>query len=536
MSPPKKDPIPPKKRRPSFHSFFLTELKERKIIQTLAAFIGGGWLIMEFVHWVLIDHYHLPEQSLDITIVTLLCIMVCTLTLTWRWLGTIEKPRKIKFEFIVIPLVILIAAYLDIRFMLHIVKPELELASIEIVSEGTMAFDLPEGPSVAVLPFTNLSGDPTQEYFSDGLSENIITGLSGCPKLFVIARNSTFAYKGKPVNLQQIARELGVQYIVEGSIQRYGNLVRITAQLIDATTGYHLWAEKYDRDLKDIFALQDEITLKVMNALQVKLTDGEQARLLNRGSGNIEAYMKGLKAIEYVRRGNKEDNALARQEIEGAIALEQDNSLWHALLAETHIMDLWYGSKYPLISLTQASKSVKKAIALDDTNFVAYLALSNLYLMRGQHEKAIAAAERAVVLNPNGAEAYAFLGYTLAVSGRAEEGIEFCKKAILLSPIPPSTYLHQLGIAYRIAGRYDEAISVYRQAINRYPSNLFAHLGLAAIYSLLGREEEARAEAAEVLKINPKFSLEDWEKRCAAIGLADKGPLIDALRKTGLPE
>jgi adenylate cyclase len=339
----------------------------------------------------------------------------------------------------------------------------LRLPNVEIVSERETEFSLPTGPSVAVLPFVNMSGDPEQEYFIDGLTENVITGLSGSPKLFVISRSSTFTYKDKPVNVQQVARELGVQYVVEGSVQKAKDRVRITVQLINVTTGHHLWAEKHDRELRDIFALQDEITIRIMSALEVRLTEGEQARLRSRDIANLEAFVKKAKALEHFRQFTREDNALARKEVEEAIAQFPESSSLYSLLAGTHIMDLWLGStKSDLISFAQATKCVKKAIALDIDNSDAYISLGQLHLMKREHDEAIAAAERSVVLNPNGADAYSGLGIILALSGRPEEGLEFLQKAIRLNPLPPAYYFGQLGAAYRASGQYEEVISAYK--------------------------------------------------------------------------
>jgi adenylate cyclase len=409
------------------------------------------------------------------------------------------------------------------------------LPAVGIISERKMAFTLPEGPSVAVLPFVNMSGDPEQEYFSDGLTENIITGLSGDARLFVIARNSTFTYKGKSVKVQEVAHELGAEYVVEGSVQKAKDRVRITVQLINANTGHHIWADKYDRDLKDIFAVQDEITMKIITALGVKLAEGEQARFRAGRSDNLEVYMKGMKALGYFRRMNAEDNILARHELEEAIALAPESAPAYALLAMTYLMDVYYGSsESPLISFAQASKFLKKAIALDNENSDAHLVLANLYLIRREHGKAIAAAERAIALNRNGADAYANLGYILSLSGRSDEAIEFFEKAIRLNPIPPSHYLHQLGIAYRNLGRYDEAMEAYKKALQRSPTNLFAHLGLAATYISLGRAEEAHNEAAEIARMDPKFSLEQFEKTMPFKNKADNELFIENLRKAGL--
>jgi adenylate cyclase len=411
----------------------------------------------------------------------------------------------------------------------------LRLPNVEVVSERKTEFRLPTGPSVAVLPFVNMSGDPEQEYLIDGLTENVITGLSGNPKLFVISRSSTFTYKDKPVNVQQVASELGVQYVVEGSVQKAKDRVRITVQLIDATTGHHLWAKKYDRELSNIFALQDEVTIRIMGALEVRLTEGEQARLRSRGVGDLEAFVKKAKALEHWRHMTRENNALARKEAEEAIAMVPENSSLYSLLAGTHLLDLWLGStKSDLISFAQATSCVKKAIALDKNNSDAYLVLGQLHLMKREHDEAVAAAERAIVLNPNGADAYGNLGMILALSGRPEEGIEFVKKAMRLNPIPPAYYLSYLGLAYRVSGQYEEAISAYKKALQKQPTFLFAHLGLAASYAPLGKNEEAHDEATEVLKIDPEFSLEHLAKTYPFKNKADTDRYVDALRKAGL--
>ena len=411
----------------------------------------------------------------------------------------------------------------------------LRLPTVEIVSERKTEFSLPTGPSVAVLPFVNMSGDPEQEYFIDGLTENVITGLSGCPKLFVISRSSTFTYKDKPVNVQQVARELGVQYVVEGSVQKAKDRVRITVQLINATTGHHLWAEKYDRELRDIFALQDEITIRIMSALEVKLTEGEQARLRYRDVTDLEAFVKKAKALEHLRIMNRESNALAKKEAEEAIVLEPESSTLYSILAVAHIIDLWLGStKSNLISFAQATRCVKKAIALDKDNPDAYIALGHLHLMKREHDEAIAAAERSVVLNPNGADAYVCLGFILANAGRPEEGVEFMQKAIRLNPLPPAYYFAYLGAAYRVSGQYEESVSAYKKCIYKQPTFLFGHLGLAASYALLGKNEEAHAEAAEVLKIDPEFSLEHLAKTYPFKKKADTDRYVGALRKAGL--
>jgi adenylate cyclase len=394
---------------------------------------------------------------------------------------------------------------------------------------------LPDRPSIAVLPFVNLSGDAEQEYFSDGITEEIITALSKVPDLFVIARNSSFTYKGKSVRIPTVGRELGVRYVLEGSVREAGEKVRVTAQLVDAKTGNHLWAERYDRDLKDIFALQDEITMKIITAMQVKLTEGEQARLSAKGTDNLEAYLKYLQAREYVAQLNKEDNALARKLAEEAISLDPEFSGAYTTLGATHWMDIILGStKSSKESLKRAFELTKKAIALDDSNARSHVSLSFIYMMKRQHDKAIAEAERAVELAPGSADAYFSVSRVLRYAGRAEEAITWNKKAIRQDPMPFGPYLMGLAHAYWMVGRYEEALPACKKAVLRSPKNTFSRMVMVATYISLGREEEARAEAQEVLRIDPKFSLANWEKRLPFKNQADTERLIEALRKAGL--
>ena len=409
-------------------------------------------------------------------------------------------------------------------------RPPMEVASVE-----KMAYPLPDKPSIAVLPFVNMSDDPKQEFFSDGVTEEIITALSKTPKMFVIARNSTFSYKGKPVKVNQVAEELGVRYVLEGSVRKAGDRVRITAQLIDALTGHHLWAERYDKDLKDIFTLQDEITMKIIAALQVKLTQGEEARLSAKGTDNLEAYLKCLQAKEHVGHVNKEDNALAKQLAEEAIALDPEFSEAYRVLGSTHWMDIIVGSsKSPKESLKRAFELTKKAIALDESNATAHGTLGWLFVLKRQHDKGIAEAERAVALDPNSAFANFNMGRVLRFAGRPEEAIAWHKKAIRQDPMPSGPYLFGLAHAYWLAGRYEEAVPVCKKAILVSPKSMAAHLYLAATYVSLGRIEEARTEAQEVLRIDPKFSLVHWGKRLPFKNQADTERSINALRKAGL--
>jgi adenylate cyclase len=442
----------------------------------------------------------------------------------------IAWPSRLKWPALVavIGLVVGVATLAVWKFYLY--SPQVEVASVE-----KMAFPLPDRPSIAVMPFTNMSADPEQEFFSDGLTEEIITALSKVPKLFVIARNSTFTYKGKPVKVKQVAEELGVRYVLEGSVRKAGDKIRITVQLIDALNGHHLWAERYDRNLNDIFAVQDEITKKIIMAMQVKLTEGEQVRAAARATNNLEAYLKYLQANEYIHRFNIESNTLGKQLAEEAIALDPEYAWAYKALGRAHMMDVWLGSsKSPKDSIAKAIELVQKAIVLDDIYAEAHGLLGFLYSMTRQYDKALAEAEHAVALNPNSAECHYALGKILVFDGRWEESIPEYKKAIRLNPIPPNTYLWSLGLSYGWTGQYEEAITWCKKAILQEPNSFMAHIMMAVVYGLSGREEEARAEAPEILRINPKFSLEKMAKSLTYRGKGDCERFLDALRKAGL--
>jgi TolB-like protein/tetratricopeptide (TPR) repeat protein len=399
----------------------------------------------------------------------------------------------------------------------------------------TPPLPLPDKPSIAVLPFVNMSGDPEQEYISDGISEEIITALSKTPKLFVIARTSSFRYKGKEVDVRTVGRELGVRYILEGSVRKSEDRLRITAQLVDAKTGNPLWAERYDREFKDIFAIQDEITLKIVGALEVELTEGETARLVAKGTHNLKAYLSCLGALEHWRRWTREGNVSARRMAKEAIALDPEYARSYELLAATHMMDVWLQTtKSPEQSIKRAVQLAQKAIALDDDFAPAHGLLGFLYTQLRQHDKAIAEGRLAIALNPNGATSIGFLSGTLRYAGECEEAVQMAEKAIRLNPFPPAHYFTNLAHAYICTGRNEEAIAACIKARNLNPKNLFTHLSLAIAYNLSKREEEARAAAAEVLKINPKFSLERFAKTAQYKNQAYTDMLINALRKAGL--
>jgi adenylate cyclase len=409
-----------------------------------------------------------------------------------------------------------------------VIKP----ASIE-----KMAYPLPDKPSIAVLPFDNLSGVSDQEYLADGITENIITALSYIPELFVIARNSTFTYKGKAVKAQDVAEDLGVRYILEGSVQRTGDRVRIMAQLINAASGRHIWADRYDRDLQDLFALQDEITLKIVFALQVKLSVGVQTRLTRKTMQNFEAWSYYVRGSGHLERHTKSDNARAREFFERATSLAPGYAMAFTVLGLTYWEDAFHGwSESREESLLRAVEIAKKALALDDSDPVIHALWGAIYLLQRRYDQAIAEGEKAVALGPNQALPHLLLAMNLYHTGKYKEALPLVRKAMRLDPYYPSVYLELLGGVYLRMEAYEKAIEAFKMLVVREPHHIVGHQGLAIAYIRLGRKEQSRSEVAEVLRLFPEFSLEVYRKKAH---LMDMDPAvlesdIEALREAGL--
>jgi adenylate cyclase len=397
-----------------------------------------------------------------------------------------------------------------------------------------MAISLPDKPSIAVLPFQNLSGDPEQEYFSDGLTEDIITDLSKISGLFVIARHSVFTYKGKTIKIAEVGKELGVRHILEGSVRKANGRVRITAQLVDAATEGHLWAERYDRELEDIFALQDEVTQKIVTALAVKLTADEQERLVRKYTDNMQAYDFYLQGAEYQNRFTKEANAQARQMFERSVALDTEFALAYAALGFTHFHDWTFGWSKDPQSRERALEFAQKTLILDDSIPLGHHLLGKVYLWKKQYEKAITELERAIAFSPNYADHLVGLGYILNFAGRPEESVELVEKAMRLNPIYPAFYLWELGHAYFLMVRYEDSIEALNKILDRNSDFMPAHLLLAASYSEIGKEEEARAEVAEIVRLSPQVSLVDLRQRLPYKDQEVLERLFESMRKVGL--
>ncbi len=401
----------------------------------------------------------------------------------------------------------------------------------------------PDRPSVAVLPFANLSGDPQQDYFSDGMTEDIITELSRFSELLVIARNSSFQYKGKAVDIRQVGRELGALYILEGSVRRSGDRIRITAQLIDATTGTHRWAERYDRELHDAFAVQDEMARTIVVLLAAHVNRAEIERALLKPPAAWEAYeyyLRGAETFFLVHYQSRRSKALlyeARRLLEQSLTIDPDYARAAEMLSRTHLYayyELFDGDYLSPPALDRALELAQTAVRLDPRLPQAHAQLGYVLLYKRRHDAAIAEFERAFALNPN------FIDYRYAAAlifvGEPARAIEVLELNIRLDPFRPWPFQFMGGACYMLK-RYGEAVRWLRESVSRLPNSQLPHLMLASAYAQFGQLEEARAEAAEVLRINPGFTIESWKP----ILLLHKDPKdvehrTDGLRKAGLPE
>jgi adenylate cyclase len=394
---------------------------------------------------------------------------------------------------------------------------------------------LPDKPSIAVLPFTNMSNDPEQEYFSDGMTEDIITDLSKIAELFVIARNSVFTYKGQAVDISDVGRKLGVRYVLEGSVRKAGNRVRITAQLIEAATQGHLWAERYDRELDDIFTLQDEMTHEIVGALKVTLAPEESARGPRIPTNNLEAYDAFLRGADAQRRFTQASMAEARQHLEHAISLDPSYAEAYASLSWVLFQEWEAGwSAEPEQAYARVQEACHKAVELDDSLAWAWAMRGWAALWESEYAQAIADVEQAVRLAPNSAAAQWLYGNVLRMVGRPDEALAPLERAMRLDPQYPAIYLFSVGETYRVLRRYPEAIATLKRCLSRAPEMELAYRFLAVAYTERGQEEEARDAAQQVLRLNPAFSV-DTQRRMPYKDPAERARYIDGLRRAGLP-
>jgi len=445
------------------------------------------------------------------------------------------KPTKWGWKTVAAGVLALVVLVGGLVWNFYLRAPRIETASVE-----KMAYPLPDKPSIAVLPFVNLSEDPKQEYFTDGMTDDLITDLSKISGLFVIARNSAFTYKGKPVKIRRVAEELGVRYVLEGSVRKADNRVRINAQLIDATTGGHLWAERYDGSLGDIFALQDRIREKIVAAIAVKMTAGEQEQIARRYTKTVAAYDAFLQGRAHYVRRTPEDFAKAVHYYEKAIELDPNYGRAYAALALTYwesqhhfwnqSLDVsWYGARF------RAEKYLQTA--MKNPTALSHQVASKLHVDQHEHEEAIAEAQRAIALDPNDSDSYLAMAYALIHAGRPEEALDFVEKAMRLDPYYPAYYLFVLGLAHFALEQFEQAATLFERALKRNPIDYVPLIHLAAAYGHLDREQEAAAAVEELNKVQPGITLGFmsapfmWKYR----ERVDNDRLLDGLRKAGLP-
>jgi TolB-like protein/class 3 adenylate cyclase len=411
-------------------------------------------------------------------------------------------------------------------------KPEFEPSSME-----RMAFPVPNKPSIAVLPFTNMSDDPEQEYFADGITDDLTTDLSLISGLMVIARNSSFTYKGRAVNVQEVGRELGVRYVLEGSVRRFGDRVRINAQLIDTQSGMHVWANRYDRDITDVLVLQDEVTRTIVDALAVQLTPVEERILSRTRTVNADAYDLLLRGNEHRHRFTAEENAISRELYQQAIELDPDYARAYANLGLAYSNDVEFAWTDDIEgSIQKGLESSEIALALDDSIPQIHFTRANLYLILRRHKAAVAASRRSIEVDPNFADGYGILAHILIYAGEHESALHAVREAKRLNPHVSFIYLWVEARALFFMGRNEEALELVREAVERNSNFSSGRLLLAAILGQLGREEDANWEAEEILALKPDFSITSERQQVLYKRPQDLDRYLEGLRKAGLPE
>jgi TolB-like protein/DNA-binding winged helix-turn-helix (wHTH) protein len=397
---------------------------------------------------------------------------------------------------------------------------------------------LPGKPSIAVLPFQNMSGDPDQDYFAEGLTEDIITGLSRQRWFFVIARNSSFTYKSGAVDVRQIASELGVRYVLEGSVRKAARRVRVTGQLIDAAAGNHLWAERYDRELSDIFELQDEITNRVIGSVGPQILLAEAARVRRKPPQSIDAWDLVMQALPLMWRMTTQDHHRAQELLGEALVLDPDYAHAHALMGWTYISMFNLDSRTPLHKFTDlALDAGTKAVNLDDQDPWGHLVLGLGHARRRRPEPALLHLLRAIELNPSFALAHAGLGYALAAGGQPARGLEALERAHRLSPRDPFLAIYAPTVRYMALfalGRYQETVDVCRATAALYPDHAGAWRLMTVSLALLGKIDEARRALAHTLALQPDLSIDHVDKNTVYANPADRARFLEGLRKAGL--
>jgi len=530
---------------------FFSNLRKKRIIEILAAFIAGGWLVIEFVDRILVAHYHFPDKTIDIAFITLLCALICTLL--WRWFSGREEPRKFKLELVLIPLVVLITVLLDINLLLHLKGPEAETIPTSKWKH-----------SIAVLPFVDMSPQKDQEYFCDGITENLINRLSNINELRVPARTSAFMFKGKTPDMHEVGERLKVQTVLEGSIQKSGSQLRITAQLINIADGYHLWSDTYDRELKDVFSIQDEIALEIIDKLKIKLLGEERARVVKRYTDNTEAYdsyMRGMwlvnnkstegdwrKAILHFERAVEIDPnfSLAYVELAGAY---MTLSLWHFVSTDEVLPKAKEALEHALkidpglpeaLALSGRIKfhfeydwiggesDIKKALEVNPNDGSAHVGMARILLNKGQIDKAVEENKAFLESDPLSIVTQGVSAFVLYSAGRYDDAIKLCQKSLELE----SEYwltLATLGLCYVQKSEFEEAIAALQKAVSISGNSTEPLSYLAYAYVVSGNREKGIEILREMDKLSEHTYVTKYYLASVQAALGDKDKAFESL-------
>ena len=494
---------------------FWEEVKRRKVVRVAVVYSIVAWLLVEIVVTVEAP-LSLPGWMDTFVIVLVMVGFPLALILSWAYDLTPTGIKRTK----------------------HLESSdEISQQSTTAVSqEQESSLDV-HPDSLAVLPFANMSDDPEQEYFSDGLTEDIITDLSLIPGLFVIARNSTFSYKGKSVDVRQLGEEMGVRYVLEGSVRKSANQVRVTAQLIEAASGHHLWAKKYDRDLRDVFAVQDELTKEIVTALDVELVSGERGRYLRSRVKNPEAREALYRGMAKFYKFDETSHAQAKIFFEQFTRLEPDSILgyvWQAQMCQVEIFMGWSEDKDS--SLENMEMFVTKALKIDDRDPLALGHAGMHQLFLGNHDQSIAFAKQALAEAPGMDSPYYSLGWFQMFNDTPLEGIENLKRAMRLSPVVTAPRSAILGTAYRNAGQLELAVATLENTVKRFPAFISGRVALTSCYVLMGKEQEAKQEAREILRRDPAYTIARYTTPNLYRNKETMEKWAESLRKAGIPD
>ena len=494
---------------------FWEELKRRKVVRVAVVYAAVAWLLVEIV--VTIEApLNLPGWVDTFVIVLVALGFPLALILSWAYDLTstgIERTKHLEGSD-------------DIS----------QESTAGVSKEQESPLDV-QANSLAVLPFANMSDDPEQEYFSDGLTEDIITDLSLIPGLFVIARNSTFTYKGKSVDVRQLAEEMGVRYVLEGSVRKSANQVRVTAQLIEAANGYHLWAKKYDRGLEDVFAVQDELTKEIVTALDVELVSGERGRHQRSRVKNPEAREALYRGMAKFYKFDETSHAQAKMLFEQFTRLEPDSILgyvWQAQMCQVEIFMGW--SEDRDLSLKNMEVLLEQALKIDNRDPLALGHAGMHQLFLGNHDQSIAFAKLALAEAPGMDSPYYSLGWFQMFNDTPLEGIENLKRALRLSPVETAPRSTILGTAYRNSGQLDLAVATLGNTVKRFPEFISARVALTSCYVLMGKEQEAKQEAREILRRDPAYTIARYTSPNLYRNKETMDKWAKSLRKAGIPD